>query len=125
DENIDRQRFGDIGPWWYRPNWISGDRREEAMVARLVAQKFFTPGAKVGIMVEDKPSYRRAVNNGLKPALARAGVRVVSEIAWPDQVSSPWDNYVLQFRTAGVTHVIWSGCGCSTSPVGLFMRSAE
>lgn len=125
DENLDRQRFAEMGAWWFRPNWLSGERREEVMVERLVAQEWFDPGSRVGIMVEDKPAYRRAVDNGLKPALAELGIEVVSEAAWPDQVNSPWQNYVLQFQTDRVTHVIWSGCGCSAIPPGLFMRAAE
>ncbi len=125
DENLDRERFGEAGAWWFKPNWLSGERREQAMVARLLSHGWFGKDAKVGIMVEDKPQYRRSVDKGLKPALARAGVKVVSEVAWPDQVESPWDNYVLQFRTAGVTHILWTGCGCAATPPGLFMRAAE
>lgn len=125
DVNLDGQRFGDAGAWWFKPNWLSGERRERAMVSRLLAQNWLPKTAKVGIIMEDKPQYRRAVEKGLKPALAAAGIKVVSEVAWPDQVESPWDNYVLKFRSDGVTHVIWSGCGCAATPPGLFMRAAE
>lgn len=125
DSGVDQERLSEIARWWYRPNWFTAERRERAFVTRLTAQGFFGRDAKVGIMVQDKPAYRRGVERALKPALAEAGVAVVAEATFPDFLTSPWETYVLQFRQAGVTHVLWAHCGCSSSAPGLFMRAAE
>jgi hypothetical protein len=125
DWSLDETSFAEYGRWWYRPNGLVGERREKTMVERLVAQGFFGDDVKVGIMVEDKPQYTRGVDRDLKPALEDAGVDVATVIAYPDEVQSPWENYVLQMRSAGVTHVVWAHCACGGASAGLTMRAAE
>ncbi|HEX2040789.1 MAG TPA: ABC transporter substrate-binding protein, partial [Acidimicrobiales bacterium] len=119
------KRFGEAGPYYYSLNGMSTERRERAVVESLARQGFFTPGARVGLLIEDAPSIRQGVANALKPALAARGVNVVTEAVYPDIIESPWDTYVLQFQTNTVTHVLFSASTSLSWPTLLFMRAAE
>ena len=61
----------------------------------------------------------------MKPALAAMGVEVANEIEHPDIIESPWQNYVLQMQSAGVTHVYFGASTAASWPTLLFMRGAE
>lgn len=119
---LDQARFEKMAPYWYAPHGLIAERRERAMAKELLAQGFFTPGAKVAVMTEDRPSIRRGVDLGLKPVLAAAGIEV-TEIVYPDPTSSPWSNYALQLKTADVSHVVMSATSFSMFPT-LFMMQA-
>lgn len=121
---IPRDRRDELAQWWYGPANISPERREQAMIDRLVAQGYFGEDAKVAIMVEDLPVFRDAVAEVTLPALEAAGQEVVAEIGFPADAGAPWDNYVLQLQSAGATHVIFAQCVCGVFPA-LFMQAAE
>jgi hypothetical protein len=76
-------------------------------------------------MIQDLPEIRQGVERGLKPALAKLGVKVASEAVYPHYLEAPWTNYVLQFQQAGVDRVIFSAASCLTWPVIFFVRAAE
>lgn len=116
-------------PDYYTPATPSYDRKNAGLVRGLVTQRrFFNPGSKLGLMIVDEPAARRAVTRSLLPALAaEAGIRSsdVVQVVYPDPISSPWTNYVLQMQQAGVTNVIFpSGVG-GGPPVVAFMQAAE
>lgn len=119
-----QEMFESIAPYWYAPHLMVADRREAALAETLLADGFFTPEAKVGILIEDKPGIRAGVEAALKPALEAAGVDVVAEAVYPDPIESPWDTYVLQFQSAEVTHVVMSYTGYLYAP-SLFMMLAS
>lgn len=120
---VDEKWAAEIGPFLYVPTGFTVERRERTMVERLAAQGFFDGDAKVGLLIDGtSPAFKKGADRALKPALAKLGVEVAREVVYPDWFNSPWANYVLQFQSAGVTHVIW-GAGYS-SPL-LFMRAAE
>ncbi len=121
DEGVDAGRFDEIGDVWYRPEWMTEDRALQTLVDRLLEHDFFGTDAKIGIAGLDHPAEQRAIENALLPALEAAGLEVVSQIAYPDVIASPWETYVQRFRTDGVTHVLWTGW---PTP-GFFMRAAE
>jgi hypothetical protein len=60
----------------------------------------------------------------LKPALEKLGVPYV-EVAYPDIIESPWQNYVLRMQSDGVTHVYFTASTAESWPTLLFMRGAE
>lgn len=116
-------RFEDVERYWYRPGWLSPERRDRALVERLVANDFFGKDARVGILTTDRPASKASVESSLKPALKDAGVNVVSEVVFPDLFESPWSTYVQKFAAEKVTHVLLSSCsGCVAFP---FMKAAE
>jgi hypothetical protein len=121
-ENVDPQRFAEIGSVWYRPNWLTGDHRERVVVRELHRRGFFED-AKVGILVDESAVSHRTLENALLPELARIGVEPVQivDYAWNDNGQSA----VLKFKTAGVTHVIWGSCPCGGLAQSTFMNAAD
>jgi hypothetical protein len=119
----DEQRA--TSPYWYAPNGLTGEHRERALANELLAQGFFTPGAKVALMTEDRPGIRSGVDKGMKPALQAARVNVVTQIVYPDFLASPWDTYILQLQQLGVTHVVMSATSGASQSARSMMQSAE
>ena len=120
---ISKQRFDAIAPYWYSPNGMLTDHRESSVTRFLHANGFFSPGAKIGLVVEDTPYIRAGVNRGLKPTLASLGLKAEVEVVYPDVVESPWSTYVLTLFEKGVTHVLMSATTGGSLP-GLFMTRA-
>jgi hypothetical protein len=120
-----QRMFESIAPYWYAPHLMVADRRERALAKTLVADGFFTPGAKVGILIEDNPGIRAGVEAGMKPALEAAGVDVVAEAVYPDPIDSPWSTYVLKFQSAGVTHLVMSTTAYLWAPSLFMMRASD
>jgi hypothetical protein len=114
-----------LGDYYYGLSMMTTQRRERALVKSLAAQHFFAPGAKIGLLIENSSAIKEGVEQALKPAIAAAGGKVTNEIVYPDIIESPWQNYVLQFQTSGVTHVIFSASTAESWPTLLFMRGAE
>jgi hypothetical protein len=113
------------GPnYYYGLGGFLAERRERAYAQGLLDAGFFTKGAKVGILVEDVPAIRDGVDHELIPFLARHGINVVARATYPDPISSPWSNYVLQFQQTGATHVLLSDAS-SVLRTWLFMRAAD
>lgn len=116
-------RYAAMSQLWYSPTRFTAEERDRAVAQFLLQKGFFPPDARVGLMVEDRGTSRTSAARALRPTLTAAGVSVVHEIHYPDPIDSPWSNYVLQLRQAGVTHVVW---GAATSGVvpGMFMLLA-
>jgi hypothetical protein len=112
-------------PYWYAPNGLMAEHRERALANELLAQGFFTPGAKVALLTEDRPGIRSGVDRGMKPALQAAKVNVVTQIIYPDFLASPWDTYVLQLQQLGVTHIVMSATSGASQSTRSMMQSAE
>lgn len=121
---VDKQYFREMRGLWYGVTRMISDRRDRNLVDNLVRRGVLARGAKVGIMTENWEGSRRGVANGMVPALAAHGIEVAATAVYPDVVGSPWDNYVLQFQTAGVTHVLFTQTW-DVFPVVLMMRAAE
>ena len=132
------QRF----PHYVEPSTLNLDRSAALQLQALVAQRYFTgwddtaggPGAapaKVGILTYDHPDFAHPIDKVMLPALARAGYPspVIARIAYPQRFSdlsnetAQVQNAVLQFRTAGVTHVIIFDASGTLSL--FFLQSAE
>lgn len=117
-------------PLWVEAASLSLNRLGRVYPPGLAAQGFFKgQDMKLGLVYSDRPAFVRAVKSDLKPALRRLGVRVEEEATarietYPDlgPGSSRMANIVLQFRSAGVTHVMffepWVG-------YAVFMQQAE
>jgi hypothetical protein len=76
---------------------------------------------KVGVFLPDSPLYQRIFNNYLKPALKAHGHVVVSSFAGdpnPINRAGQENNAVLQFRAAGVTHLLTLGPAVYTGAKG-------
>jgi hypothetical protein len=122
---VSERGFQEMAEYWYAPDNFTADRRDAAVARFLAAHGFFGEGAKVGIMVEDRPMSIESADRSLKPALAAAGVEPVVEIHYPDAIESPWANYILQLQSAGVTHVVFGASAGGVFPGLFMMRAAE
>ena len=121
---VSEKRFREVADYYYTLTGMLADRRERAMAEGLNRQGFFRPDTKVGLLTSDSPSVRDGVDRSMKPYLQAHGIPF-DEAVYPDVIESPWQTYVLRFRDAGVTHVIFSAAGSEGMPGLLFMRAAE
>lgn len=123
-ENVDDQRYREIASVWYRPNWLTGEHRERVYVDQLARRGFFDKkGSKYGVLIFDDPKYKRTYETAMLPALARHGVKPTETFVY-----GTWDDgnaAVLRFKTAGITHVMWSNCTCGGLNQATFMNSAD
>lgn len=113
-----------VWEYWYEPSGLTTDRADRAMAKFFVAHGYLGKGAKVGMMVEDKPGSIEGAA-AMRTELSSAGFAPVAEIHYPDQIESPWQTYVLQLQSAGVTHVLWAVQSSQILPVVLMMQAAE
>lgn len=85
-------------------------RKYVAMVNALHEQKFFTAGAKIGLLYLDERNDIEGVQEGMKPALARLGLKADAEVriagAGADYAAA-LSSSVLNFRSKGITHVVF------------------
>jgi hypothetical protein len=121
-EPVDAQRFKEIGNVWYFPDWAKGEHREQLVVDQLVRRGFFK-NAKLGVMIYDDPRTQRSYDNGLLPALKKIGVTPIQTFKW--QAFDNGQAAVLQFRAAGVDHVMWGDCVCGGLEQSSFMNVAD
>jgi hypothetical protein len=88
-------------------------------VDELVAAGFFGSGARVGIIRYDTPTHERFATEVLRPRLAAHRLNLVEEVAVrePPSAGAAGDtagqlsNAVLRFRSARVSHLIFSPTG--------------
>jgi hypothetical protein len=123
---------GDAGYWstfrqfLHSPNNISHTRELSALVDSVAMQGFFD-GAKpkIGLIQIDRPPLTAAVEGGLKPALAKRGLKVdvAVSVASDNNLPAAVANAELKFATSGVTHVFFAGPGGGV-PV-YFMSAAQ
>lgn len=113
-----------LGPYLYTLGAPPLDRGLTAAATALHARGFHK-GAKLGLVYDDSPETRRA-HQMLVAHLRRLGVDVAAEHAIsqssPDSESRDAGSAVLQFRSAGVTHVSFVQPGGGAY---IFMNAAE
>lgn len=93
-------------------------RKYAAMVNALHEQKFFTPDAKIGLLYVDERNDVEGVENGMKPALARLGLKADAEVriagnASPGDYAAALSSSVLNFRSNGITHVVFGSASAA------------
>lgn len=109
----------------YSPDSLNSTRETAALVEAAAAQGFFTKGARIGLIQNERPEITRAVRDGLEPALAKAGqkieerVTVTSDSGLPAAVASS----VLRFKARGITHMLFASPGGGVPTY--FMTSAQ
>lgn len=121
---VDETLYEELKHVWYVPHSFLIDRRETMFVEQLDRRGFFAEGAKIGLVLQENPATRRGAERTLEPALRARGVDVV-ERAYYSELYSNWENMVLRFQAAGVTHVIWGSSSCSFLCAGQFMTASE
>lgn len=122
--SISESTFRQMRDYWFSPNGLVSDRRERDIVEALWNQGYFTKGAKVGVLIEDRPETKEGVAKGMIPALKAHGIDPV-QIVYPDGIENNWQNYMFQLFQANVTHVIFSQSDAQGFTVGLAMRAAD
>ena len=90
---------------YWDPAYPDPMRSIPALVDRLSAESFFGPGSRIGAVYQDLPNRQTVLNKALKPALAKHGLRLDGTVAWTAQNADALFAGVLQFKTAGITHV--------------------
>jgi hypothetical protein len=118
-------RYAEVAPYYLAPNRFLADANDALTVDHLVSTGLLPKDAKVGLMIDEVGSSQQSAQAALKPALARHGIEVAAEVVYPDVIESPWDTYVLQFRSAGVTHVLFGASSYGFWPVQMMLRAAE
>jgi hypothetical protein len=101
------------------------------LVRRLGAQGFFTKGAKIGLAYVDEPGARAVANQVVRPELARLGLSLTAEFAFPvvhqtSEASASFgaaQNAALRFRSQGITHVLLQDI--NNTVAGPFFTAAE
>jgi len=107
--------FASFGGFVYQPAMLSADRLG-AMVDVAAAHGWFDKTAKIGLLRWDDPNAKYLMDTIVKPRLAKLGVPVVAEFVSgtlsgetdAGRQSADMASAVLQFRNAGVTHVLFS-----------------
>ena len=123
-------------PLYAEPNTMNLTRIVTNLVPGLDAQDYFEPESaaepmKLGVVRYDYPTFQRATDEALKPALQRHGIEVTQEhaVRVPANsndlggVASDINAAILRFRQEGVNHVILVELNATLA--FLFMRSAE
>ncbi|MCW2572836.1 MAG: hypothetical protein JWO88_2894 [Frankiales bacterium] len=118
----DQKKFNEYRSTLYGPSIINLTRLEKAIVDGLAKDGFFTPNAKVGVVYQDNLEMKRAVDEGLVPALRAHGLSLFKKAATGNAFTES-SNIELQFATAGVTHVLFVAPG-GAAP-WQFMQSAS
>lgn len=93
------------GPGYWNPSYPDAVRGVSALVDRLVTDKVLGPAAKIGAVFQEYPDRRRVLEQGLRPALARHGLKIDDTVAWTASNAQQLSVGVLRFKTEGVTHV--------------------
>jgi ABC-type branched-subunit amino acid transport system substrate-binding protein len=129
-EPVDKAQFAQWAPYMYTPANLPGDRWGQSIDA-LVAGNYFGKAARLGVLWVDTPLIKRTLNAAIKPALARHGIKLVTE-GRISQYNSAGDfgtvagqssNLVLRFRQSNATHVL--ALGTHGVGLGFFMTAAE
>jgi len=91
------------------------------MVDALAAHGFFPRGARIGVLYFDTPSYQRAYDNGVKPALAALGLSATDAIPIPygttqaNNTPAADQSAELRFRTENINRVLMLDAGAGIS----------
>jgi ABC-type branched-subunit amino acid transport system substrate-binding protein len=122
-DSKDATFFQKYGDWFYEPTDMNLRRILVTMVDGLSGAGFFGARPKIGVVFPDVPNDNAAVEHGLKPALARHGLKLEAAFAAPTDASAQpaYKNAVLRFKAAGITHVLFT----SASSPFQFMADSE
>ena len=102
----DEEDFRRYAPYYYAPSWLNQTRNAKIYVDGLVAQGFFTPGAKIGLLRYDSATHARAAQV-LKARLAHHGLSITEEVAGKGLNDSSWAGLaVTNFRRAGINKLL-------------------
>lgn len=120
---------GDQHKWnsYFRSMYATGTmtrtREERVLVESLARQGFFTPHAKIGVIINDSgENMSRAVDEGMVPALRKLGLSITKRFM-ETVAESQSTNAELQMFSAGVTHVLFAAPG-GAAP-SFFMQAAQ
>ena len=131
---VDDQLFATYAPYLYKTTSASFTELAPVWLDRLGAMGYFhgwdinngksaSGSAKVGLLYPNRQPQQR-IFAAIKSQLSAKGIDVVKDFQYDasslDRESSDMSNAVLQFRSAGVTHVL-----SSESDVLLFMTAAD
>ncbi|MDX6216716.1 MAG: hypothetical protein QOG99_2300 [Frankiales bacterium] len=98
-------------------------REERVLVESLAQQGYFTPKAKIGVIINDtNDDMSRAVDEGMVPALRKLGLTITKRFV-ETLAESQSANAELQMFSAGVTHVLFAAPG-GAAP-SFFMQAAQ
>jgi ABC-type branched-subunit amino acid transport system substrate-binding protein len=103
DENWNYIDAYSAGYW--TPAYPDTVRSFPALVDRLVATGFITRTAKIGAVYQDLKNRKKVVDQALRPALARHGLKLDATVAWTPQGADAFASGVLRFQAAQITHV--------------------
>ena len=121
-ESTDASFFQRYPNYFYEPTDLNLRRVFSNQVDALKGAGFFGKAPKIGVLIADNPYEHAAVDNGLKPALARNGLTLADTFAVSNaNNASEYSSAVLKFRTEGITHVLFAFQG---SPLQ-FMIAAD
>ena len=124
----DFSRLRDI---MYQPGRMNADRWSRIYVDGLQSAGFFERNSKLGLLRVDAPTYTHLADDVVKPRLTQIGVKLEKEVVvlTPQgiddfgRLGAAISNAILQFRQAGVTHLMF------LEPAGtlpfFFMPAAE
>ena len=120
-------------PLFITPDALLGESRMSAMVAHLTSTGFLSSSNRIGVVIEDCPIDHRVYENGLLPALHRAGLTVAGTtqpkcfqaIQDLSGEASNMQSAVLQFRQHQVDRVMFVSQGSEANLAFLFMRGAD
>jgi len=109
-----------LAPYLYVPGRLSMGRFA-TYVDELAAHGFFAKGSKVGLLRFDLPDQLRTRRDVIEPALARHGLKLVTDTAFTPvegtsdlpRAANEANAAVLQMRRAGVDRVLFLGSGLS------------
>lgn len=102
---------------YYEINAISLSHLGDELPRQLAAGGYFASGAKVGLLTFDSNQHQRAVKQNLEPAMQRLGLSFAEKayVKTPRTASEQSDalaslpGFVLQFKQAGVDHLVVFG----------------
>jgi hypothetical protein len=105
---VDREYLDRYRAHLYLPGAAQSTRFGQFWIDRLASTGFFR-GGTVGVLWYDDAAgiYRRTVEQAVRPALQRNGVRLAQEFRLTSYTdSSQYASAVLRFKTTGVTHLL-------------------
>ena len=110
----DQQFADEYAPYYYDPNMFNLTRAGPIHVLGLLKQGYFEPGAKIGLLLYDRPADRRAADQGIKRTLSAQGLTLTDEVAvsYPSSISdlsrtaAQSSSASLRFSSNGVTHLL-------------------
>ena len=120
-------------PGFLAPTTLVGEDRESSVVEHLAASGWLTHADRVGVIIENCAIDNRIYENGLAPALNRAGVPVASTFETQcfqsiqdfGAETSQMSNAVVQFRSRNVDRVMVVSAAAEANLVFAFSEVAD